>query len=70
MVLRLLRQHLIHCGTGPAALFNRTAILVTDHWDRRLIYESGYDLHAHAQTGGLRTALLQWDGKNWYRQVI
>jgi hypothetical protein len=70
MVLRLLRQHLIHCGTGHAALFNRTAILVTNHWDRRLVYESEFDLRSHAQAGGLRTAILHWDGRRWWRQRI
>ena len=70
MVMRLLRQHLIQCGTGPSALFNRTAILVTDHWDRRVIYETCHDLEAHGLASGLRTAMLCWDGRRWSRRYV
>ena len=67
MVLRLLREHLIHCGSGPKALHRRTAILMTDTWIDRTAYESSRDLQAHVHAAGLRLFILHWDGRSWRR---
>lgn len=70
MILRWLREHLIHCGCGPRAIFNRTALVLTDHWDRRRAYESRLDLEEHTNTARLRYAMLHWDGRRWRRQWL
>ena len=69
-VTRMLREHLIHCGCGPSAIFGRTALVFTDHWDRRRAQESRLDFAEHGRTGGLRYAFLLWDGTLWHREYL
>lgn len=70
MALRLLREHLIRCGTGPQGIWGRTSIFMTDHWVRQSAYESRRDIEEHAKTGGLSHAFLLWEGRRWSRKYL
>ena len=69
-VLRLVREHLIECGTGTQSILNRTLLIFTDHLDRRSLYESRLDMKQHFIQGGLRYALLSWNGHSWTREYF
>jgi hypothetical protein len=69
-VLRLVRENLIECGLGPQSLLNRTLFIFTDYLDRRALYESRLDMQQHSLQGGLRYALLVWDGQSWRREYF
>ena len=70
MALRLLREHLVHCGTGPKGIWGRTSIFITDHWVRQSAYESRRDIEEHAKTGGLSHVFLLWEGQRWSRKFL
>jgi hypothetical protein len=68
MALRLLREHLVRCGSGPKGLIDRAVIVVADAWSPQAAYESGRDLAAHREVTGLNVVAMQWDGLRWYRR--
>lgn len=68
MALRLLRENLVVCGSGPHGLYGRTAIVLSDYWDPRRAYESRLDVNGHAAVGHLQSVFLYWDGFRWHRQ--
>jgi hypothetical protein len=69
-VLRLVRGNLIACGTGTQSILNRTLLIFTDHLDRRSLYESRLDMEQHFIQGGLRYAILYWNGHSWTREYF
>lgn len=69
-VLRLVREHLVECGTGTQPLLNRTLIIFTDHLDRRALFESRLDIQQHSLHGGLKYALVVWGGQSWRREYF
>lgn len=65
MTLRLLREHLVRCGSGPKGLSQRTAIVVTDAWPAQAVYESARDICAHRDVAGLKVVVMHKDGPVW-----
>jgi hypothetical protein len=68
MTMRLLREHLVRCGSGPKGLIDRAGIVVTDAWSPQAAYESGRDLAAHSAVAGLNVVAMHWDGLRWHHR--